>query len=182
MSKFNLEELRLDPSRQVESVERLLTKVPIRKPLKQAFNRVHPDEGYRINIGLLQLKTEGETYIVSPSLAAELVEETTPVCLFTTVDRQGEVFLWPVKLPDSLGKIDEWNKSAMVGAQHAMEDWVRVSANRSLGCYEVFKAKGELEEPSWPIKTFDELIEIAFKDYFIDSLDHPVVKKLRGEM
>ena len=37
-------------------------------------------------------------------------------------------------------------------------------------------------EPRWPTATFQEIIEIAFAGRLIDSVDHPVVKRLRGLM
>jgi hypothetical protein len=62
----------------------------------------------------------------------------------------------------------------------AMTHWVRVKANTNLGAYEIFKAQAEFGEPEWPDLSFWELIKIAFRDHLIDSLDHPVVKRLRG--
>jgi hypothetical protein len=52
----------------------------------------------------------------------------------------------------------------------------------SLGAYEVFEATGELPEPQWPELPFSQILQIAFKDKYIDSLDHPVLRKLRGEV
>ena len=39
----------------------------------------------------------------------------------------------------------------------------------------------ELPEPNWPDHSFDEILEIAFKDRIIKSKDHHVVKRLLGE-
>ena len=50
------------------------------------------------------------------------------------------------------------------------------------GAYEIFEAKGEIGEPEWPDLTMDAAIRIAFKDCFIDSSDHPALRRLRGEM
>jgi hypothetical protein len=63
----------------------------------------------------------------------------------------------------------------------AAKRWVRVTANLSLGAYEVFEATGQLGEQSWPSTPFGELLRIAFRDRFISSLDHPVLRRLRGE-
>ena len=52
----------------------------------------------------------------------------------------------------------------------------------SLGAYDVFEATGELPEPEWPEKDFQSLIEIAFKDHFVRSLDHPVIRRLTGAL
>jgi hypothetical protein len=180
--KFDLHSLRLDPSSQTTDVEKVLTIVPVRKPSKQSHVRVHPDSAFRMAMGLIQLKEENETYIVSPNLHVELNQEITRSVLHTAIDRYGTVFLWPVKLPDIMGKLDQWNLSASIAAERATQDWVRMSSNRQAGCYEVFVAKADLGEPTWPDKTFAQLVEIAFQGYIITSLDHPVVKKLRGEV
>lgn len=50
----------------------------------------------------------------------------------------------------------------------------------SLGAYEIYQATGDFPEPTWPEATFQEILEIAFKGKFIRSMDHPVVKRLRG--
>jgi hypothetical protein len=52
----------------------------------------------------------------------------------------------------------------------------------SLGAYEVYEAVANLPEPEWPELDFQEIMEIACKDRFIKSLDHPVIKRIRGEI
>ncbi len=43
-------------------------------------------------------------------------------------------------------------------------------------------ATGELPGPEWPQESLGELLKIAFKGgKLIDSVDHPVLKRLRGE-
>jgi len=59
---------------------------------------------------------------------------------------------------------------------------VRVSANMSLGGYDVFTAVGELTQPEWPPLTFKELLRLAFNGKFIDTPDHAVLRRLRGEL
>ena len=49
-------------------VRRILTTVPVRKPHRQEFIRVHPDAGMRLDAALLDLKEERQTYIVDPTL------------------------------------------------------------------------------------------------------------------
>ena len=50
----------------------------------------------------------------------------------------------------------------------------------SLGAYEVVEASTK-SEPEWPDVTFNELLRIAFRDRLVDRLDHPVIKRLRGD-
>ena len=161
-------------------VKKLLTTVPVRKPGKQDFVRVHPDEGWRLQTAVLELKEEREIYLVDPSLWDELVGEINPRILFTAVSRQGVLFLWPVRLPGEDGRIDNWSRSALDAAKKAMDRWVRVTANMSLGAYEIFEAAADIPEPEWPEETFQEVLKIAFRDRFITNFDHPVLRRLRG--
>lgn len=164
-------------------VKKALLTVPVRKPAKEWFVQVHPTEDYRVTTAVLELKEDRETYLVDPSLWADLAAEATfgPRALFTATNRQGVLFIWPVRLPGPDGKIDDWNRSALEAATMAQGKWVRVAANMALGAYDVFEATGELPEPTWPETSFAELLRVAFKGRLIDSLDHPVLRRLRGE-
>jgi len=58
------------------------------------------------------------------------------------------------------------------------------SANKALGSYDITEAVSELPEPIWPEEpeTMEKAIEVAFKNNFIESYDHPALKRLRGEL
>jgi len=163
-------------------VKKALITVPVRKPSKQEFVRVHPNEAYRLETAVLELKEERETYLVEPSLWPELPSELTPKVLFTTMNRQGVLTLWPVRLPGEDGRLDEWNASALEAAEMARRHWVRVVANMGLGAYEVYEATGNLPDPIWPELTFSEILKVAFKGRYITEIDHPVIRRLRGEL
>jgi len=163
-------------------VKKALITVPVRKPSKQEFVRVHPDQAYRLETAVLELKEERETYLVEPSLWPELPSELTPKVLFTTMNRQGVLTLWPVRLPGEDGRLDEWNASALEAAEMARDRWVRMVANMGLGAYEVYEASGDLPDPTWPELTFTEILKVAFKGRYITEIEHPVIRRLRGEL
>jgi hypothetical protein len=48
------------------------------------------------------------------------------------------------------------------------------------GAYVAYRALGDLPEPVWPDKSFDELLRIAFKGRVIEDTTHVMFKKLRG--
>ncbi|MFO0800496.1 MAG: hypothetical protein U0804_23765 [Gemmataceae bacterium] len=164
-------------------VKKLLTTVPVKKPVKEWFVRSHPDAAYRLETFVVELKEDGETYLVAPEFWNALAGESTfsARLLVTAINKQGTVFLWPIRLPSPDGRHDDWSKSSMEAANIAMRGWVRVQSNMSLGAYEVYEASGNLGDPEWPDLPLNELLRIAFKDRYIDSLDHPVLKRLRGE-
>ena len=164
-------------------VKKALTTIPVRKPAKEWWVRRHPDPDFGFATGVIELKEEQEIYLVDPSLWEDLASESTfgPRALFTTISRQGVLFLWPVRLPGPDGKQDPWNRSALEAAEIAKNGWIRIAANMHLGAYEVSTTTATWSEPAWPSESFQELLTVAFKDRFIDSKDHPVLKRLRGE-
>lgn len=181
--RIDLEKLKLTQNFAASvGVQKALTMVPVRKPNRQEFIRVRPEEDYQYSTGVLELKEDRETYLVDPDLWSVLPGEITPKILLTTINKQGVLTLWPIRLPGEDGRLDNWNASAMEAAQLAQSQWVRVAANMSLGGYETFIATGELPEPVWPEKTLQEIMDIAFKDRYISTEDHPVIRRLRGEM
>jgi hypothetical protein len=121
---------------------------------------------------------------VSPHLRAELAAEATfrPKLLVTAMNRQGVAFLWDLNLPREDGRVDEWTRTALEAVDKATQSWVRVTPNMGLGAYDVYEASGQLGEPAWPVLSLRELLSIAFKSRFIDNQDHPVLRKLRGEI
>jgi hypothetical protein len=161
-------------------VKKLLTKVPVRKPNPQDFVRVHPSEEYRMDMLAIVRKEERETFIVARDLQRELLHEASLNTIYTGVNRQGVVFLWPVRLPAYGEKINDWWTSAREAAELAMRQWVRVQANMALGAYEVTVAESLIAEPVWPEKSYQELIDIAFRGRVIDDINNPVVRDLRG--
>ena len=89
--------------------------------------------------------------------------------------------MWQLRLPGSSCKTDAWSMCALEAYEEAKKNWVRVSANMSLGAYDIYEALGNLSDPEWPDESMDEIVRIAFRNSFIDSYDHPVLRRLRGE-
>lgn len=181
---FDPKRLRLSQDFAAElGVRKKLITVPVKKPPKEWWVQVHPSDDYHIETAVLELKEEREVYLVDPSLWQELSTESTfsPRAIFTTINRQGVPFLWPIRMPGPDGKLDEWNRSAFAAAETARGRWVRVQANMSLGAYEVWEASAKLPDPQWPDQAFTDLLRTAFKDRYIADLQHPVLTRLRGE-
>jgi hypothetical protein len=179
---FDPAALRLDQSyADTVGVKKLLTTVPVRKPSRQDFVCVHPDPVYRLTpAAVIEMKEDREVYLVTPNMAQALPGEFSTVTLFTTINRQGTLHLWPVKLPNPDGRQNEWHRSGAEAAERAMQKWVRVTASMSLGAYEIFEASGDLPEPVWPDIPFEEILRIAFRERIVDRADHPLVQRLLG--
>jgi hypothetical protein len=167
------------------AVKKCLTTVPVRKPNKAAFVRVHPSDDYSLVAAIIELdgETKGELYLVSRQLLPALADETTLTArqLFTAIDRQGTLFLWPVRLPKPDGRIDNWSRTSLEAALLARTNWIRIKANMNLGAYETNLATAPIPDPEWPEESFSDLLRIAFRERFIKTMNDPVLKRLRGE-
>jgi hypothetical protein len=179
---FDIGSLRLSPSfLETAGVKKLLTTIPARRPNPQDFVRVHPDPEYRENFAMIELRDDHEDYLLRPEILPELTGEVVYKTLFTAINRQGIVFLWPVKLPVPDDRKTEWPRSAREAAEMAMTCWIRMKANLSLGAYEITVAESAMADPVWPDLSFQELVRIAYRDRMITTLDHAVIKRLRGQ-
>jgi len=160
--------------------EKLLLVLPVQKPNKQAFVRVHPSPELRVLLALLELQEERETYVVPPNVAKQIPGEVRLVEIRLSVTQQGAAFLWPVPLPPAERADNSWNVTARAAANRAESEWVRVTPNMGAQCYDVHVAQSTAD-PVWPDKSLPELLAIAFGNgRLIDSLDHPVVSRLLG--
>ncbi len=178
---INIDKLRLSQNfSESIGVKKALLTVPVRKPNRQEFIRVRPGDEWCLQTAILELKEERTSYLVDPSLWAELPGEVVPKILFTTINRQGIISLWPVRLPSPDGRQEHWSRSALEAAEMAKTNWVRVAANMNLGAYEVFTASSDFQDPEWPDVSFKEILRIAFREQYIKDFDHPVVQRLRG--
>jgi hypothetical protein len=161
-------------------VKKLVTIIPVGRPGNHDFFRVHRDPAYRLDVAIIELKEDREVYLVTPEMLPELPGSVKPRTLFTTISRQGVLRLWPVALPEADGRRNDWARSALDGADHAMRRWIRLVSNMGSGAYDVYEAQGQLPEPEWPELTFGDMLKVAFRDRIIDQSDHPVVQRLRG--
>lgn len=160
--------------------KKILTNVPVGRPSKEKFFRVHPDLEMTIEVVTLELKDLGETYVVAPDVADILGSLVRRVRLYLAVDRAANPMLIPVPLPDADGNQNKWHASLEQALMHAKKDWIRISANKSLGSYDVHQAMGRLAEPVWPSLTLDQLVEIAFRDRIVFDESHPIVHTVLG--
>ena len=166
-------------------VKRVFTRIRCGKPEKHEFVRVRPGEEWRLETCLLELKGSQdkpgqETYLVAPALRDELAGEVRPAVLFCATTRQKVPFLWRCWLPGIDGRTNPWNDTLLDAARLAERAWVRVEAGS--GEYEILEAQGQLSEPEWPDWDLREWVRLAFQDRHIATIDHPVLRALRGEV
>lgn len=180
--EWNLDALRLNQDfDQIVGAESVLTTIDVRKPRAQEWFRVNSDPTWQLQTVVLQVKDDGEIYLVHRDLRKDLWEEIVPVVLFTVVSRQGDPFLWPVRLPKD-GRIDKFIQTDLAAAKEAQTKWARRFWVPEIKSHKILAAKNLTDNPVWPEVGFQELLKLAFQDRYITDLNHPVIKNLRGEV
>ena len=161
--------------------------IPLKKPGKQQWIRVHPE--FKLdNVCFLEVEQEEggpENYMLTAVVAPQLrdLPGISKRCLRLCVCRPNcSPFLWAIKMPKGTGtKHDEWGRSAMVIAEIAESKWVRVNSDMQLGAYKHHTASVAWEEPTWPDLTAEEiLLRSIGEQHIIASVDHSVIRQLRG--
>jgi hypothetical protein len=165
---------------QALGVKKVLTVVPVTKPSKDRFFRTHESPQWVYPTWVLENKATSESYIVSEEVASVLGWLVRPVELYTAIDRQNNVFFIPVPLPGPNGIRNPWHESLLQAVTRAKLVWIRITANKDLGGYEIFEATAKLPEPTWPDLSLDDLLTIAFRGRIITDPDHPVVLEMLG--
>src|SRR5215204_2451443 len=110
-----------------------LAHVPVRKPNRYEFFRVHPDPAMSFPTAILEDKEERETFFVAPELWDALLGEFKPALLVTFITRQSVLGIWPLALPGDTGRRNDWHETAREAADLAKTCWVRLSPDMSLG-------------------------------------------------
>ena len=163
-------------------VKKVLTTVPVGKPPKDRFFRAHTSPSWVFPTWILENKTTGETYLASAQVASVLGDLVRAVELHAAIDRQNNVFFIPIPLPRPNGVRNPWHESLAQAVGRSKSVWVRISANKELGGYDIFEATAKLPDPVWPDISIDELLEVAFKGRIMTSVDHPIVQERLGNI
>ena len=178
VDSFDPARFRVDPAgANPPGANKVLLRIPVGKPSKDVFFRTHPE--LRFTAAILEMKTERETYLVTPEIASYLPGNVTPktLALFTT--RAGDLGLWPV--PVAGGTKSNWTDTAIAADELAQKKWVRMAANMGAGGYDLWTAEFD-HMPVWPDLTLEEIIRLSFGSAnVIDDLDHPVIRSLLGK-
>ena len=159
-----------------------ISTLQIRKPNSQEYIRVMP--GQERILPLFKSSVDGdklylfrrEVKHLLPANAIRLYRIVLAKSLRATVP-----FLWALPIPqDDKGRT--WHESGDAASRDGEGQWVKVVSDMVGGCYVVYPAAGELPEAEWPSEPLAELILLAFKNQRIDTADHPVIRRLNGEM
>lgn len=152
--------------------------IACRKPGRQEWFRTHPT--IELRVGLLRDEETKVEYLVAPRVFEQLDDEGRRSVLHLSVNRQGSYFLFPIAVRDPDGRDNGWVESAERAMLKSKREWTRMKSNMRAGEYKVAGLEADIPDPTWPDLTERELLRLAFADRFVSSMDHPLVRKLRG--
>jgi hypothetical protein len=187
VNPLSREALRLNQSYTAAlGLEKHIHNIPVDKPPTEVWFRVHPGTNARgeemfFDTYLLHIKNGPDrgAYQVGANLLPLLSCERLlqPTRLVLCIDRQEELRFWPLRLPGPDGREDDWISSALSVAEDAKRRWVRLVSG-SHG-YQSVTTCAVIPEPTWPDKSLDDLLEVAFKKRRIASESDPGLRRLR---
>jgi hypothetical protein len=168
---------------QLTPTRAVLTNIPIRKPGRHEWVWARSGEDWEFNTLVFRDREANEDYLVSPLLLSELSSEVVPVSLVLFQSRSTPVpCIWPVRIPDS-DKPNRWHTSAIECVDLSRSRWVRIASDPAAGLYVPHVTDADLPGPIWdPGLAMDDYVRLAFKGRVIAASDHPVLRRLRGEV
>jgi hypothetical protein len=153
--------------------------IPVRKPNKQEWFRVHRHQSMMVY--LTEDITERTPYLVHPDALPYLVGQVKKVKLYRATTLQGSVFLIPVPQMDSSGNWNRWHRSLSLAVETAIKFWVRIQSDQASQGYIIIKPTDKLKNPEWKDMTMEELVTKAFEEWTILDEKHPFIQRLAGK-
>jgi hypothetical protein len=174
---LDIAELRLSQDYAADNGESVQVAIPVHKPQALTYFRAHPEW----NLPVAMLEHQDQLYaILGAELRGALEADLKIRIIVPCITREGNVFLWPLAPLQVTGRGNEWVTSGHRALAAARKEWVRMRSNMSLRSYDIIRPKVTWDEPRWPEQTFDQMIELAFTDLVISTLDHPVILAIQG--
>jgi len=163
----------------IQPVKRLGS-IDVRKPKKQEWFRSHL--GMFAEISVIRRESTGDFYAVDPVLVHELAEETREAYIAAAVSYEGALFLWPIIKPKADGSGIQLFENDLADLYLSRQCWIRRQWAPGSKSYKVDQANTD-RSPEWPENSnISDWVTRAFRGRFIDSLDHQLVRQLRGDL
>jgi hypothetical protein len=155
--------------------------VTVRRPYKERFFRVNPDPGTRLaNVGILDWQEDKQRvpYLVLPVFFPKVAGLAYRATVVSCVDDEHEWFTWALKQNRPGFSTNACNDSAMEVAETAETQWVRLLAKD--GRYGCRKPEEDFWEPVFCPDPLLAQLNQGFRGRIINSLDHPILRRLEG--
>ncbi|APG24258.1 hypothetical protein [Syntrophotalea acetylenica] len=148
-------------------------------PGKLDFFRTPEGTDYRGTFLFMDDPRTRDGYLIHPGLEEELAGDAAMAEVGLAANQHGDQFVWVVKHPAYDG--EPYGESKLDALDRARTQWVRLRKRQDRQGYDVLTAQGTFPEPEWPDKPFDDILAAVFAGRIVTSLDHPIIKRLRGE-
>jgi hypothetical protein len=169
------------------ATRQILNEVPVGRPGNSDWVWVFYDPAYRLECAVYEPKSttstsKGRTHLVTPAVVEKMKFERgiRNVEIFTFVDRHGNLGLWPVGFPNE-ERENAWIDSARDAAINHAGKWINIRSDLTANRYLLSEPISPLPAPAAPALPLSKLLAIAFKGRVIDSVDHPLMRELRGD-
>lgn len=174
-------------------VQKVLNTILIGKPSKTSFFQIRQGEGFEpielFTFAPDHVGKDSNPYLVQDEECQaylEQLEVLIPAKFYLYIIYGSDVMKidYISQKTDSMGNLNRYHSSRMEAYEEAGHKWIRMYANQEGGFYSYAYAEDNLPAPNWPGKpaNMEEALNIAFKDYIIDSPNHPIIKKLKGKL
>ncbi len=168
------------------AVRQILNDIPVARPGNSDWFYVFNDGTYRATCAIFEPKKSASTSRVRPHLvmpavvaAMELGRGIRRVEIFTYCDRHGNLGLWPIGFSTD-DRENAWLDTARDAAVNHAGKWLNISSDLSASCYRLAEPLEQLPPPKPPALPLSKLLAIAFKGRVITSIEHPLMRELRG--
>lgn len=161
-----------------------ISSVAFRKPNSTEFIRTNGNPAFTSVYPILQLKDSiSDFWLIAPHLADEFPELVRYHRVYVCCNSTNKIFLCGVQLADPrTGKRNKWHESLEYELSIANFSWIRLEADTSSSGYQ-HTISSSTKEPVFPERySLDNLMDIAFRGRKITSIDHDVLRRLRGEL
>jgi hypothetical protein len=169
----------------VGAIRREQLTIPEGRP-KDVFFRIDPREEMQQPVAIFEYKPEGrlssDTHILTPDIAEQLGRRSRYAIVRVCICRPNIARLWAVKVPDTdRGSTNSFTQTAWEAIPFLEKAWDRLDLNESGTGYDVVLPESAWPEPEWRTDSLGSLIHKAYRGRFIDNMDHPIIKALRGQ-
>lgn len=190
--KLDLEKIKVSTPSNVK-ITQVISTIKVGKPPKTSFFWTRSGEGWELpEIDTYTRKGEenkdSTPYLVTDEDCKAYLRELNvlvPVKFYMYVLAGSKILkldMIPQNL-DKTGKLNDWHRTRMEAYELAKTKWVRMYSTEG-GFYQYAYTEDLWPDPVWSKKpeTLLEALEIAFKGYIIENMDHPEIKRLRGKL
>jgi hypothetical protein len=163
------------------------TILPVRKPPGEGkWFRASDNPAHAIQLLLFKDTHEGDLegtyYLVRKEVESLLVDVSRPYLVALCRGLRSGPFFWPIPLPLEGREASIWTTSALRTLDGARREWIRRIPSNEEGYQFAVADEPDALPPvaSFPKEPMRELLMLAFKGCDLNSVDHPVVAKIRG--